>query len=45
VHVLKKVYRWLRRDGLLLDLHPESQHFKIDVHLADDKVARWDGWT
>ncbi len=38
MHVLKKVHRWLRSDGLLLDLHPEPEHFKIDVHLADTSV-------
>ena len=40
MHVLKKLHQWLRPDGLLLDLHPEPEHFKVNVHLADSRVIQ-----
>jgi hypothetical protein len=33
VHALRKVHAWMRTDGLLLDLHPEPEHFNVDVVL------------
>ena len=31
MYVLKRIHRWLRSDGLLLDLHPEPEQPTIDA--------------
>jgi transposase len=35
VDVLKRIYRWLRPSGLLLDLHPEPEQPSVDIVLGE----------
>ena len=33
MHVLRNIHRWLRPDGVLLDLHPEPAHPRVEVYI------------
>lgn len=38
VHVLQEIHRWLRPDGVLLDLHAEPERPRVEVYV--DRVPR-----
>jgi hypothetical protein len=40
VDVLKKVHGWLRKDGVLLDLHPEPAQPIVKVVLGDGRAIK-----
>ena len=38
MHVLQEIHRWLRTDGVLLDLHSEPEQPRVEVYV--DRIPR-----